>query len=337
MIATDQAGASVSDIFAIAVENVNDAPIVSNAIADQSTKQGDAFNFQIPTNTFTDIDASDTLTYSATLENGNALPTWLTFNRTTRTFSGTPTSTDVGTLNVKVTASDLANTTASDIFAIDISAIVPSTLVMGTPGADDLKAGLNFAGVNQLIFTGAGDDAVDVPLGGADVGSNRIFTGSGADVIDVARNDRAFGGSGSDDFYAVDASDYRLSGGAGDDEFFLGVGGRALGGEGDDTFYVGESGGNTLSGGAGADAFWILTDNAALLGTPTTIVDFTKGTDILGIAGQGAGFDFADLSFSGSNILVGGIDGITIATVTGITTNTLTAANFTFSASAIPV
>ncbi|MFZ4666989.1 MAG: hypothetical protein ACOYME_11240, partial [Prochlorotrichaceae cyanobacterium] len=84
----------------------------------------------------------------------------------------------------------------------------------------------------------------------------------------------------------------------------------------------------------GADAFWILTDNAALLGTPTTIVDFTKGTDILGIAGQGAGFDFADLSFSGSNILVGTI---TIATVTGITTNTLTAANFTFSASAIPV
>ena len=221
-------------------------------------------------------------------------------------------------------------------------AVLETNLVTTTSGADVVIANAPNSeadGINDLIFTGAGNDEVDTTFAPPLTleGQNRIFTGSGSDVLTVTDGDRAFGGSGSDDFYAVDASDYRLSGGAGDDEFFLGVGGRALGGEGDDTFYVGESGGNTLSGGAGADAFWILTDNAALLGTPTTIVDFTKGTDILGIAGQGAGFDFADLSFSGSNILVGGIDGITIATVTGITTNTLTAANFTFSASAIPV
>ena len=221
-------------------------------------------------------------------------------------------------------------------------AVLETNLVTTTSGADVVIANAPNSeadGINDLIFTGAGNDEVDTTFAPPLTleGQNRIFTGSGSDVLTVTDGDRAFGGSGSDEFYAVDASDYRLSGGAGDDEFFLGVGGRALGGEGDDTFYVGESGGNTLSGGAGADAFWILTDNAALLGTPTTIVDFTKGTDILGIAGQGAGFDFADLSFSGSNILVGGIDGITIATVTGITTNTLTAANFTFSASAIPV
>ncbi|MBD2281359.1 CARDB domain-containing protein, partial [Aphanizomenon flos-aquae] len=89
-IATDKAGATVSDIFVITVENVNDAPIVANLIADQNAKQGNAFSFQIPTNTFTDVDAGDVLTYSATLENGNALPSWLTFDSTTRTFSGTP-------------------------------------------------------------------------------------------------------------------------------------------------------------------------------------------------------------------------------------------------------
>ena len=127
--ATDKSGANVSDIFAIAVENLNDAPIVSNAIADQTTKQGDAFNFQIPTNIFTDIDAGDVLTYSATLENGNVLPTWLSFNATTRTFTGTPTNENVGNLNVKVTATDKAGANVSDIFAIAVENLNDAPIV----------------------------------------------------------------------------------------------------------------------------------------------------------------------------------------------------------------
>ena len=99
----------ISDLFANGlitdtVENINDAPILNSAIADQNAKQGNAFNFQIPTNTFTDIDAGDVLTYSATLENGDALPSWLTFDPTTRTFSGTPANDNVGSLNIKAIA-----------------------------------------------------------------------------------------------------------------------------------------------------------------------------------------------------------------------------------------
>ncbi|MDM3847921.1 MAG: putative Ig domain-containing protein, partial [Aphanizomenon gracile PMC638.10] len=127
--ATDKAGASVNDIFVIAVENLNDAPIVNNAIADQNAKQGNAFNFQIPTNTFTDIDAGDVLTYSATLENGNALPSWITFNPTTRTFSGTPTNDNVGTLNVKVSAIDKAGVSVNDIFAIAVENLNDAPIV----------------------------------------------------------------------------------------------------------------------------------------------------------------------------------------------------------------
>jgi len=191
-------------------------------------------------------------------------------------------------------------------------------LVTGTPGADELLAvSDDFDGINELVFTGAGNDEVDTAVAGTVARNNRIFTGSGADIISVADGDRAFGGSGTDEFYATDASGYRLSGGAGDDLFFLGVGGRALGGDGDDQFYVGEGGGNLLSGGAGADQFWILTDSANLLGGENTIVDFTQGTDVLGIASQGVGFDFSDLSFNGSDILVGGN---TIATLTGVST-----------------
>jgi len=42
----------------------------------------------MPTNTFTGIDTVGVLTYSATLENSNALPTWLSFNSATQTSSG---------------------------------------------------------------------------------------------------------------------------------------------------------------------------------------------------------------------------------------------------------
>ena len=188
-------------------------------------------------------------------------------------------------------------------------------LVTGTPGADTLWAGINeFAGVNSLVFSGAGNDDVDIPIGGANLGSNRIFTGSGSDLIAVADSDRAFGGSGDDGFDATEASDYRLSGGAGADEFFLGVGGRALGGDGDDTFYVVESGGNLLSGGAGTDAFWILTDAPTLLGSPNTIVDYTIGTDVIGIANQFAD-SVEDLTLNGSNI---SLNGVLLATLNGV-------------------
>ena len=146
-IATDKAGTSANDIFVITVENVNDAPIVANLIADQNAKQGNAFSFQIPTNTFTDIDAGDVLTYSATLENGNALPSWLTFNSTTRTFSGTPTNDNVGNLNVKAIATDKAGTSANDIFAIAVE---------NTPSPITLKIepqSVTEDGTNNLIYT----------------------------------------------------------------------------------------------------------------------------------------------------------------------------------------
>ncbi|MTJ43417.1 hypothetical protein FJR39_09480 [Dolichospermum flos-aquae UHCC 0037] len=141
-IATDKAGATVSDIFTITVENINDAPILSNAIADQNAKQDNLFNFQIPTNTFSDIDAGDFLTYSATLENGNALPSWLTFNPTTGTFSGTPSNDNVGSLNVKAIATDKAGANVSDIFVIAVEKeadlVIPGLAITDNSGnADD--------------------------------------------------------------------------------------------------------------------------------------------------------------------------------------------------------
>jgi large repetitive protein len=119
--ATDGSLASVSDNFDIAVTNTNDAPTVSGTIADQSATEDTGFSFQVPAGSFADIDAGDTLTYGATLADGTALPSWLSFNAATRTFSGTPGNANVGTVSVKVTATDGALTSVSDTFDIAVA------------------------------------------------------------------------------------------------------------------------------------------------------------------------------------------------------------------------
>ncbi|NLF30777.1 MAG: tandem-95 repeat protein, partial [Planctomycetes bacterium] len=102
--ATDSGAAAVSDTFSITVANVNDAPTVDNAIADQAATEDEAFSFTVPADAFGDVDAGDSLAYAATLADDTALPAWLSFDPASRTFSGTPTNAEVGTISVKVTA-----------------------------------------------------------------------------------------------------------------------------------------------------------------------------------------------------------------------------------------
>jgi len=52
---------------------------------------------------FTDADG-DTLTYSATLADGLALPGWISIDATTGVLSGTPLDADVGVIDVMVMA-----------------------------------------------------------------------------------------------------------------------------------------------------------------------------------------------------------------------------------------
>jgi hypothetical protein len=65
-------------------------PVVLDPIADQTAAEEAAFSFTVPEYTFYDFDINDTLTYSATKSDGSALPSWLTFDPGTMTFSGTP-------------------------------------------------------------------------------------------------------------------------------------------------------------------------------------------------------------------------------------------------------
>lgn len=106
---------------------INQAPIVANQIADQAATAQTVFSFQIAANAFTDPDA-DALTYSATLADGSALPSWLTFDGTTRTFSGSPPVDSVGAVSVRVSASD-GSLAAFDDFTITINAPAPPPIL----------------------------------------------------------------------------------------------------------------------------------------------------------------------------------------------------------------
>jgi Ca2+-binding RTX toxin-like protein len=156
-----------------------------------------------------------------------------------------------------------------------------------------LSAG-SFDGRADNVFTGAGNDEVDVAISNGF--ENRIFTGSGVDTIYAGSRDVITGGGG-DDWFNADAGDgNRLSGGLGNDTFIIGSSdNRALGGAGNDKFSILEAAGsNYLNGGAGNDQFWLISGPGDLPAAKQFVIDFKPGEDMVGLQGVG----FSSLSFS---------------------------------------
>ncbi|MHB8165765.1 MAG: putative Ig domain-containing protein [Sulfuricella sp.] len=127
VVATDTGGLAAAGTFSITMENVNDVPVATIPLADQTTKSGDAFLYQLPANAFTDIDAGDRLTYSATLADGSALPSWLNIGPATGDFSGVAAG-PAASFQIKVTATDLAGAAASESFTLDVINTAPITM-----------------------------------------------------------------------------------------------------------------------------------------------------------------------------------------------------------------
>ena len=170
--ASDGNGGSVSDTFDITVSAANNAPTVANPIPNQTARVGTALSFQFAANAFNDADG-DTLTYAATKSDDSALPTWLSFTAGTRTFGGTPGATDIGTVSVKVTASDGNGGSVSDTFDIVVSAANNAPVFTGQPTSASVNE--NSPGgtrVATVVATDADDDAIGYTL---DSTSDAVF------------------------------------------------------------------------------------------------------------------------------------------------------------------
>jgi Putative Ig domain len=98
------------------------APVLETQTPNQTWTGGTAVSLTLPAATFADPQG-EAPAYTATQQNGQALPGWLTFNAGTDTFSGTAPTT-VQTLNLQVTATDTSGLSVSDAF---------SATVIGTP------------------------------------------------------------------------------------------------------------------------------------------------------------------------------------------------------------
>lgn len=117
--ATNTSGLSASERFRAIVIG---APILTSQTPSQTWIEGKAVSFALSSRTFTDPQGQ-ALSYNATLASGQALPSWLRFNATTMTFSGTAPTT-AQNLALRVTATDSSGLSASESFAVSIQAPV---------------------------------------------------------------------------------------------------------------------------------------------------------------------------------------------------------------------
>ncbi len=142
--ATDSSGVSVSDEFTLSITPVNDAPVLSSPLEDVSVAEEATFKFFRPSpNSFTDVDG-DALTYSATLESGAALPSWLKFAPSTGEFSGTAPTDFNGDIFIKVTAED-AKLSASDVFKLSITPVNDAPVALD-PSFGSISEDVSFSG-----------------------------------------------------------------------------------------------------------------------------------------------------------------------------------------------
>jgi hypothetical protein len=130
VMAIDTSGLSASETFSV-LTPVPSAPVVAAQTTTQTWRLGQTVKFTLAANTFSDPQG-EKLTYSATLANGGALPSWLTFNAATATFSGTVPNTANG-LSLKVTAMDLGGASASETFAVLTPAAAPTVTAPTAP------------------------------------------------------------------------------------------------------------------------------------------------------------------------------------------------------------
>jgi len=291
---SEEMSISEMDLADFLNQSQNHAPIVANPIANQTIKEDEAFNFTVPSDTFNDSDIVDALTYTATLADGvTALPDWLYFDANTQTFNGTPTNSNVGTLSIKVTATDTAGQSVSDEFNITVNntndvpvvanPIASQTATQGvaftftvpanTFSDPDVEDTLIYNATNlppwlsfnptTMIFSGTpvGVGSVSVTVLATDnfnaSVSNTFNINVQTNVINGTANaDNLIGTSYNNIIYGLGGND-TLSGEGGNDYVNAGEGNDQLqGGDGNDTL-IGGVGSDTMTGGTGNDSYYV--------------------------------------------------------------------------------
>ena len=188
----------------------NNAPTVDNPIPDQTIEAGVEWTYVVPANTFSDPDG-DTLTYLS--DGARPLPSGITFDPATRTFSGTPISADIGRRELGVNATDPDGDHATDLFLLTITPRLPAVTTgdvlltnLDQAATSSSSASLLNQSAAQLFTTG--DHAAGYTLGSVEV----AFVNSPVNASDLAFSLWSVDSSGTDPLPKAKVADLTLSG-----------------------------------------------------------------------------------------------------------------------------
>jgi large repetitive protein len=156
---TDVNGQSVSATFTVTVPVA--VPVFTSGITDELGSVGTPASFTVPG--ATDANGS-ALTYSARLSSGAALPSWLSFNAGTRTFTGTPPVGSIGSYALQVIATAANGGSASETLAFTVISTAP--VLNGTLANQTVSATRPFAfSFSPSVFNEADGDTLSFTAG----------------------------------------------------------------------------------------------------------------------------------------------------------------------------
>jgi Ca2+-binding RTX toxin-like protein len=325
--------------------NNNHAPTVSIYLPTLQARADSLFTYTVAADTITDPDVWDSITYSITMPDGSAVPSWLTFDPMTRILSGIPGAGDVGTLQFILWGTDNYGYAAGEY--VNMTIRVPNRApVLSTALADQGAAeGAGFSYIvpsnsftdpdgDTLTYTATLADGSPLPSWLTFNPVTRAFSGTptttGTVSVKVTATDT--GSLATYDIFdiVVTVQDLTLNGTANADTLNGGSGNDTLNGQGGNDTLNGLAGNDTLNGGAGNDTMTggtgndtyvvgstgdVVTENADE-GTDTvqSSITYTLGTNVenltltgsSAINGTGNTLDNILTGNSAANTLTGG-------------------------------
>ncbi len=211
----------------------NHAPILITSLENQAVKYDTVGWSYDASASFSDEDVSDSLSYSATLANGNPLPAWILIGATTGVLTGSPSINDRGTFSLIVKTSDTHGSSVSAPLTVAATVFDAGTLLMNT-ASNDILAGTI---ANDSVTYAYATSSVTVSLATT---TQQNTLGAGLDTLTNIDN---LIGSDFNDILTGNSKNNALDGGAGNDTLNGGAGADTMiGGLGNDIFVVNHAG-----------------------------------------------------------------------------------------------
>ncbi|MEG4801103.1 DUF4347 domain-containing protein [Microcoleus sp. ARI1-B5] len=174
--------------------NLNNPPVVNVVLPFLVVRNSLPFQITLPQNTFIDRDPGDTLTYRATQTTGQPLPSWLTFDPNTLTFSGQ--SSRLEFVPLQLTATDRAGATANNFINLISFArgqVIDGYIAGATLFFDANKNGVLDNNEPSTITSSTGEYELNIPFESFDTNKNGELEQSEGNIVAFGGIDTATG------------------------------------------------------------------------------------------------------------------------------------------------